>query len=162
MADTKIRVPKATDALKVDHDRVKKLFVDYDGVEDGEDTEKYRVFRLIQRELTVHAAIEEDVFYPAVEGVKKRKADGAKLIAEAREEHEVVRGLLEEIAELSPADEAFDPKMKVLRDNVEHHANEEEDKIFDLFDELQTDERERVSEALWERDQDLRQEGRID
>lgn len=162
MSDTKIRVSKATDVLKEDHRKVKRLFSEYEGIEDGEDNEKFRVFSEIQRELTIHATIEEEIFYPALEGVQKRKTDGREIVAEAIEEHKVVKTLLSEIEELSPVEEAFDAKMKVLQENVEHHADEEESEMFPLFKELETDEQESVSEALWERKQELSEEGRID
>lgn len=158
MADTKIRVPLATDSLKDDHDRLKKLFIDYDGIEDGEDNEKYRVFSLIQRELTIHAAIEDEIFYPAIAGAK----GGAEVVSKARGDHETVKELLGEIGELSPEDEAFGAKMSELRDNVDSHAADEEASMFPLFGGLDEDEREKISEALWEREQDLRQEGRLE
>lgn len=162
MSDTKLRVSKATDVLKEDHRKVKNLFSEYERIEEGEDNEKFRIFSEIQRELTIHAAIEEEIFYPALEGVQKGKSEGREIVAEGIEEHKVVKTLLSEIDELSPMEEAFDAKMKVLQENVEHHADEEESEMFPLFKELETEEQESVSEALWERKRELSEEGRID
>ena len=154
MADTKVGIPKATVILREDHKRVKKLFKAYEDIKDGSDEEKTRLFSEIQRELTIHAAIEEEIFYPAVEAVEK----GSEIVAEAREEHKVVRTLLEELAGLDPSFEAYDAKMKVLSENVEHHAEEEEDEMFPLFDELEKDEREIVSDNLVDRKNELSRE----
>jgi len=158
MTDTRIRASKATDVLKEDHQRVKKLFGEYEDLEDGANDRKLRLFGQIQRELTIHAAIEEEIFYPAVEGVQKGKSDGVAVVAEAIEEHRVVKTLLQELAGLDPGFEAFDAKMKVLRENVEHHADEEEDEMFPLFGELEKDDQETVSEDLSSRKAELTQE----
>lgn len=158
MADTRIRASKATDVLKEDHKRVKKLFGEYEDLEDGANDRKMRLFGEIHRELTIHAAIEEEIFYPAVEGVEKGKRGGEAVVAEAIEEHRVVKTLLQELAGLDPGFEAFDAKMKVLRENVEHHADEEEKEMFPLFGELEKDDQDIVSEDLSSRKAELTQE----
>jgi iron-sulfur cluster repair protein YtfE (RIC family) len=89
---------------------------------------KQNLFEQIQDELDVHAAIEEQIFYPAVQ--EGRSAEAKDMVLEALEEHKVVKTLLEEIAALTPADDEFDAKMKVLQENVEHHVDEEEKEMF--------------------------------
>ena len=119
---------KATDLLEEDHDNVRALFKSYREAEDGGAREKGRLFRQIDRELSLHADAEEQVFYPAVRQVDDEKA--TKIVLESREEHAIVKTLLAQLRALEPGDETFDAKMKVLMEGVEHHADEEEDDMF--------------------------------
>jgi hemerythrin superfamily protein len=153
MPDTKIRAPKATDLLREDHTRVRKLFKEYEDLEDGAREEKTELFEKIERELTIHARIEEAAFYPAIESVDDPRA--LKLVNEAHEEHEIVKTLLMEISALTPEDPSFDAKMKVLSESVEHHAEEEEKEIFPLFKKLDREEQRQVAEDLRARRSEL-------
>jgi len=153
MAETKIRARKATALLKEDHQKVKKLYRDYEKLEDEEADEKSEIFRKIQKELEVHAQIEEEIFYPAIEEGGEEEA--GELIKEAHEEHRVVKTLLEELSGMTPGDEDFDAKLKVCMENTLHHAEEEESEIFQLFDKLEKDTRDLVSEQLAERKREL-------
>ena len=119
---------EATALLKKDHAAVKALFKKYEAAGDHAERTKQSLFDQIKAELDVHAAIEEQIFYPAVQ--EGRSAEAKDMVLEALEEHKVVKTLLEEIAALTPADDEFDAKMKVLRENVEHHADEEEKEMF--------------------------------
>lgn len=153
MADTKVRPPKATQQLKEDHDKVKELFAALRKLEDDEVDEKQRIFDQVRDELTFHAAIEEELFYPALESSEDE--DAQDLVDEAHEEHRIVKELLEEISEILPDDPAFDAKMKVLSENVEHHIEEEEGHLFPLFNRLPAEKQEEVSEELRLRKLDL-------
>lgn len=153
MADTKVRVRKATALLKEDHQKVKKLFSEFEKLDVARDSDRAELFDQIRKELTVHAQIEEEIFYPAVERAEDEEADD--LVREAHEEHRIVKTLLEELAALSPADSQFDAKIKVLKENVLHHAEEEQDEIFPVFDSLERMERERISEQLQARKREL-------
>lgn len=148
MADTRIYARQATAVLREDHRKVKELFEDYEASGERSDEEKFRLFSRIHWELSLHATLEEEIFYPAVEGVQKGGRNGADIVAKAREEHRGVKTLLEELAGLDPAFEAFDAKMNVLREAVERHADEEESEIFPLFDDLEKEDQEIVSEHL--------------
>ncbi len=120
---------KATEILKEDHSKVKELFKEYRGLEEnGEDEEKERLFGEIDRELTVHATVEEEIFYPAVKALGTEEP--VDEVLEAREEHGIVKTLLGQLRGLTPEDETFEPKMKVLIEAVEHHAEEEEKEMF--------------------------------
>ena len=119
---------EATALLKKDHAAVKALFKKYEAAGDRAEQTKQSLFDQIQAALDVHAAIEEQIFYPAVQ--EGRSVEAKDMVLEALEEHKVVKTLLEEIAALTPADDVFDAKMKVLRENVEHHADEEEKEMF--------------------------------
>jgi len=153
MADTKIRSPRATWQLKADHDQVRELFARFRGLDVDEIGEKQRLFDRIRDEITFHAAIEEELFYPALEGSDDEDAED--LVDEARQEHRIVTELLEEISELLPDDPAFDSKMKVLSENVEQHAAEEEKHLFTLFDRLPEEKQEEISEEIRFRKLDL-------
>lgn len=119
------------DALKVlksDHDTVRELFSQFKKAKEADDTERMQsVQQKIFSELEVHTSIEEEVFYPAA---KDAGEDAEELIAEGIEEHHVVDVLMGEIRGLQPDDDAWAAKMTVLIENVEHHADEEEEELF--------------------------------
>jgi hemerythrin superfamily protein len=128
MTDTHTRAKSPMQMLKQDHRTVKELFSEYRKLEESDREEKDRLFREINEELTIHAEIEERLFYPAVRDVKTDEAED--VVNEAVEEHHVVKTLLEELSALQPGEPSFDAKMKVLMENVEHHAEEEEKEMF--------------------------------
>ena len=114
--------------LTADHNRVRGLFAMFKAAHEQDDLERARtVVGRITEELTVHTSIEESAFYPAVRAMGDELAE---LIAEANEEHRVAKTLLDEIAAVDPADEAWAAKVQVLIENVEHHAEEEEQQMF--------------------------------
>jgi len=111
----------ALELLKQDHEKVKELFEEAEESEDQK--EKSRIFSEIQAELETHARIEETVFYPAMEQHEELK----DMVLESIEEHRQIKTLLKEIDGLKADSEKFEPKLKVLMENVEHHAEEEEE-----------------------------------
>lgn len=120
----------AVELLKADHDVVRKLFQD---VKESEDSKHHAIFKKIKAELDVHAHIEEAIFYP------KMKEDGDKelsdLILEGIEEHRQMKMFLRQLDALVADSEQFEPKLKVLMEDTEHHVKEEEDKMFPLVKE---------------------------
>jgi hemerythrin superfamily protein len=119
MAD---KAPDAIEMLTHDHGEVRKLFK---GFEDARKPESKRAICVeIRDALEAHTALEEEFFYPAA------KEANSELVAEALKEHEVVASLLSDLAGLDPAAEDYDATMKVLMENVEHHAGEEEAELF--------------------------------
>lgn len=127
---------KATKMLKEDHDRVRALFKRYGELGDRASREKQRIASEVSRELTIHMELEEKIFYPAcMEG----KKDAEKMIRESIEEHRVVKTLIAEIGRMSPGDGQYDAKFTVLKENVEHHADEEEDDLFPEAEDLMGD-----------------------
>jgi hemerythrin superfamily protein len=119
---------KATDLLEEDHDKVKGLFREYrDAKERGDARTKSRLFQDIDRELSIHSLVEEELFYPAV---KRTDKEAMELVLESKEEHGVVKTLLSQLRDVGGGDETFDAKMKVLMEAVEHHIEEEEDEMF--------------------------------
>lgn len=120
----------AIELLKKDHRTVESLFKSYEKAkEQDEETRKAELFASIKQELDAHARVEEEVFYPAFDRAAGEE-DDKELVLEAGEEHKQVKTLLAELAEMSPDDRSFDAKMKVLKDNVEHHVEEEEKEMF--------------------------------
>ena len=114
--------------IKADHRRVEQLFREFEEAGDRAYKTKQQLVERMIRELEVHATIEEETYYPAVEA--KARKDGKELVAEAVEEHHVVKILLGELASMSAEDEAFDAKVTVLMENVRHHVEEEEQDWF--------------------------------
>ena len=153
MADTKIRIRKATTLLKEDHRTVKRLFAEFDKLEESETPELARIFDEVKKELTVHAQIEEEIFYPAIERAENDEAE--ELVREAHEEHRLVKMLIEELSGMQADDDQFCAKMKVLKDNVLHHAEEEESEIFPIFEDLDKEEQDQIAEQLQARKNEL-------
>ncbi len=119
--------------LKNDHKIVSGLF---DQIESASGSAKTQLFTRLKSELDVHALVEEKIFYPALEN----KQESREITLEAYEEHKVVKDLLAELAKGSAADEEWDAKLKVLRENVDHHVEEEEGELFDKAGDVLSDE----------------------
>lgn len=113
--------------LKDDHKSVEKLFKRYEEAGDRAFVEKRRVVDRIIEELSVHAAIEEQLFYPVTRATVPAVEDVA---LESIEEHHIVKWVLSELDSMDPEDERFHPKVTVLIENVRHHVKEEEDEYF--------------------------------
>ncbi len=112
--------------LKADHREVEALFEKFEGAKG--DGAKQKIALEICLELTVHAQIEEEIFYPACEG----KID-EDLIKEAYVEHDGAKVLIAEIEAGAPDDEFYDAKVKVLSEQIEHHVEEEERRLEGMF-----------------------------
>jgi hemerythrin superfamily protein len=122
---------KATDATKLlsaDHKEVKALFKQYDKLAKGEgsEDEKQAIAEEICTMLTVHATIEEEIFYPAA----REALDEQDLLDEAEVEHASAKDLIAQIRGMSPSDELYDAKVKVLGEYIDHHVQEEEKELF--------------------------------
>ncbi|MBV8879890.1 MAG: hemerythrin domain-containing protein [Planctomycetaceae bacterium] len=153
MPDSRLKALKATMLLKEDHKKVKELLVKYGDLSSSETEQKEDLFAMIRAELNDHATIEEEIFYPAVSAAEA--PDAEESVQEAEEEHKIVRVLLDEMSELSPGEIDFEAKMKVLKENVLHHAEEEEKTIFPLFKKLPREIQDEISERLRERKSEL-------
>jgi len=110
----------ALELLKQDHQKVKELF---EKAEEADGKQQEKIFEQIKTELETHARIEETVFYPAVQEHEELK----DMVLESLEEHKQIKTLLREMDNLASDSEKFEPKLKVLMENVEHHAEEEEE-----------------------------------
>jgi hemerythrin superfamily protein len=115
----------AIDLLKEDHQKVKKLLES--ATETDDKSEQKRLFKEIKMELDTHARIEESIFYPAVE----EHEEFEDMVLESLEEHRQVKTMLRELSRATAGSGKFKAKLKVLKDDVEHHAVEEEEgKLF--------------------------------
>lgn len=113
--------------LKADHRKVEELFEQFEKARG--DGRKEELARQICLELSVHTALEEEIFYPACEG----KVD-EDLLKESYVEHDAAKVLVAEIdAADGESDEFFDSKVKVLQEEIEHHVKEEEKRETGLF-----------------------------
>lgn len=118
---------KSTDAIELltdDHEKVKKMFTEFEAATSAE--ERGGIVQLICEELIVHTAIEEQLFYPAV----RAAIDDDDLVDEAIVEHDSAKELIEQLQGMMPDDEQYDAKVKVLKEQVEHHVKEEEEQMF--------------------------------
>ncbi len=119
----------ALELLTADHNRVRGLFTRFQAAEGSDDAQAAQLAAKIFEELEVHTKIEEEIFYPAVSACNEEIHD---LVTEGVEEHHVVDSLMAEAKGLDPSDDAWAAKVKVLIENVEHHAEEEEQEMFPL------------------------------
>lgn len=113
--------------LKNDHKTVEKLFKQFEKAGPQAYVEKRKVVDRIIEELSVHAAIEESLFYPATRVLVPDTEDVA---LESLEEHHVAKVLLAELEKMDPKDERFVAKTTVLIESVRHHVEEEEEEYF--------------------------------
>jgi hemerythrin superfamily protein len=113
--------------LREDHRTVEKLFKDFEKAGPRAAKTKTKLVKQIIRELAIHAAIEETVFYPAVRDASEDIED---TVLESLEEHHIVKWVLSELEKMTPDDERFDAKVTVLIENVRHHVKEEQDDMF--------------------------------
>ena len=124
MASTKSQ--DAIALLKEDHRKVEELFEQFEKAKG--DGRKEKLALEICKELTIHTIIEEEIFYPSIEG----KVD-EDLLKESFVEHDAAKVLIAEIEAGGPSDEYFDAKVKVLKEEIEHHVEEEEKPKDGLF-----------------------------
>src|SRR3954447_12096872 len=125
----------ATALLQRDHEAVERLFRQFEKLTGRAHKSKEKIVLKIIRELAVHSAVEEMLFYPAVRtaGMKAASRAGkqaAETILESLEEHHVVKWTLSELEKMKPDDERYDAKVKVLMESVRHHVEEEQEELF--------------------------------
>ena len=118
------------DLLDADHKAVKKMFKDFETLTESRARnaaqQRLDLAREICTELTVHAQVEEEIFYPALRQAIKE----TDLLAEAEVEHQTAKDLIAQIQAAEIADEEFDARVKVLGEYIDHHVKEERNEIF--------------------------------
>lgn len=127
---TSQRQKDVCDLLDADHKAVKKMFKDFDSLCESRARNagqlRMDLAREICTELTIHTQLEEEIFYPALrEAIKE-----TDLLAEAEVEHQTAKDLIAQIQAAEMVDEAFDAKVKVLGEYIDHHVKEERNEIF--------------------------------
>ena len=120
--------PDAIALLIDDHQKVKKMFKDYEELKkaDGNDAAKTALVEEICEALTMHMQVEEEMFYPAV----RAAIDDDDLMDESDVEHAEAKELISQLEEMKPGDDHYDAKVKVLGENIDHHVEDEEDEMF--------------------------------
>lgn len=117
-------VQDAPALLRADHKLVRRLFAEYKKAQSH--SKKQQLVAQICLELTIHAQVEEEIFYPAVKLALKDK----EFIPEAAVEHATLKNLIAQVEGVKPNGEMFDAKIKVLSEYVQHHVKEEQNEIF--------------------------------
>jgi len=121
--------------LKRDHEEVERLFRQFEKLTERAHRSKQKIVMKIIRELAIHAAVEEMLFYPAVRtaalkaNVRTLK-EAADTVLESLEEHHVAKWTLSELENMKPEDERYDAKVQVLMESVRHHVEEEQEELF--------------------------------
>jgi hemerythrin superfamily protein len=122
--DSPSKVQDAIALLRADHKLVSALFAEYEKARTT--SKKKTLVSQICTELSVHAQVEEEIFYPAVKKALKDK----EMIPEATVEHATLKALIGQVEGVEPDGEMFDAKIKVMSEYVKHHVKEEQNEIF--------------------------------
>jgi hemerythrin superfamily protein len=117
----------AIELLTADHREVETYFRDFESAGPRAHVTKAKLVDAMISALSVHAVIEELIFYPAA---RRAATDSTGLVLESLEEHHIVKWVLSELTGMKPTDERFDAKVTVLIENVRHHVEEEESELF--------------------------------
>jgi len=142
----------AMSLLKEDHRKVKKILAELESTTERGVKTREELFTKVKQELVIHEAIEEEIFYPALKEHPKTK----EIALEGYEEHHVVDTVMAEIEGVAYDDEKWGAKFTVMKENLEHHIEEEEGKMFkqanQVFDQ---DELTQLGESMKARKEDL-------
>ena len=117
---------EAIKLLKQDHDEVKKIMEKLDTTTERGVKTREELFTKLKNEMEVHEIIEEEIFYPALKEHPKAK----EIVLEGYEEHHVVDTIMGEISAVPYDDETWGAKFSVMKENIEHHIEEEEGDMF--------------------------------
>ena len=141
--------------LKADHDKVKELLAQLEKTTERGVKTRGELFATLKGELTVHEAIEEEIFYPELKSHPKAK----DIVLEGFQEHHVVDLLMGELEQLDVADESWGAKAIVMKENIEHHIEEEEGEMFKIARRVfETDELEELGSRMEARKESAQRE----
>ena len=146
-------MPNATQMIRQDHKKVEGLFKKFQQTKGAQ--AKRRLAENAMAELEVHAALEEEIFYPAV----KKEVDDGSMVQEAIEEHQTVKQLISELKGMDEADEEFESQFSQLVENVQHHVEEEENEMLPKVEESDLD-LNSLGRQMSQRKQELQNGGR--
>jgi hemerythrin-like domain-containing protein len=126
------------DAIKLltdDHNKVKKMFKEFEKLHKKQEEGKEDLVRQICKELTIHTQLEEEIFYPAA----REAIDDDDLMNEAVVEHQAAKDLIEKIQSMNSSDPMYDAIVSVLGEYVNHHIEEEQNEIFPKVEKAKVD-----------------------
>jgi len=141
----------AVELLMSDHRKVEGLFADFDETEAGD--ARRAIALQICKELTVHATVEEEIFYPFL----RENMEETDLLDEAEVEHATCKDLIAQIEAADEVDDMFDAKVTVLKEYIEHHVKEEEGEMFKKLAHIR-DELEALGQEMYSRKAELSEE----
>jgi hemerythrin-like domain-containing protein len=118
--------PLAIELLMSDHRKVEDLFEEYEQAKEAEDENRRDIAERVCGELTVHAQVEEELFYPWL----RENLEPDEMVEEAQVEHNGAKDLIAQIEAATELDDVYDAKVKVLSEYIKHHVKEEENEIF--------------------------------
>jgi hemerythrin superfamily protein len=145
--------PNAINLLTEDHAKVRKMFKQFEKAKEKmDDSEKSELVQQICMELTLHAQVEEEIFYPAA----REAIEEHDILDEAEVEHASAKELISQLQGMQPNDELYDAKVTVLGEYVEHHVKEEEKQLFPKVRKARLD-LEHLAEQIEERKQQAMQ-----
>jgi hemerythrin superfamily protein len=152
MTNSRSLVQSALNILKADHQKVSEALTRFERIKGrASAAEKQDLVDMVCTELTIHATVEEEIFYPAV----RRAPEARSLVDEASVEHASIKRLVGELENMAPEDDLYDAKFKVLGEYVRHHVKEEESEIFPKARKAEIDLR-AMGERILERKRELR------
>lgn len=138
--------------LKDDHEKVKGMLSKLDATTERAEKTRTEMLQTLKAELTVHETIEEEILYPAL----KEHAKTKEIALEAYEEHHVVDQVMSELEATPVEDETWGAKLTVMKENLEHHIDEEEKEMFTQARHVMSDEElEELGERMAARRQEL-------
>lgn len=153
------RAEKKADAIKIlteDHRKFADLFDEFEKMKkkgDADEEAKQYIVETCCAELTIHAQLEEEIFYPAA----REAIDDLGLLDEAEVEHASAKQLISELSAMQPGDDLYDAKFTVLGEYVKHHVEEEEGELFKKVKKSDMD-LEEIGQELLQRRLELREE----
>jgi hemerythrin-like domain-containing protein len=146
-------MPKPTEMLREDHEKVKELFERFEDADEGEQQE---IANTAMQEIQVHSTLEEELFYPAAREVLEQESEEeGEVLDESLEEHHVVDLIMAELRKMRSNDERFKAKFTVMAENVKHHIEEEENELFPKVEGQLEDED--LAQQMMERKEELQQ-----
>lgn len=141
----------AIDFLLSDHTRFRKLLAQLDKTSDEAVKSRSAIFHALKAELIAHETIEEEILYP----VLQRFAQAEKIVKHSYEEHHVADLLLDELTRLPFDDDTWAAKAHVLKENLEHHLEDEEEEMFPKARTLLADQLQELGEEMEERKEEV-------
>jgi hemerythrin superfamily protein len=151
--------PLALELLINDHRAVDALFKQYEADKDGDEDTKRAIAENICSELTVHAQVEEELFYPWLR--ENLDDDDVEMVEEAQVEHASAKDLIAQIESADAIDAAYDARVKVLGEYIKHHVKEEEEEIFPVVRDMR-EELDELGQEMVARKAELMEELGID